>query len=207
MGTLLGDAHLQKRGNSYRLKIAHSMAQEGFVRWKHRKLQELCYTTNPPKRTIDKKGREGLEFYTSSGLYLAKYHELFYKEEFLKGSDKTVYVKRVTKKLFDNLPTHPLVLATFFMDDGSVRDDCYAGKIATQGYPLEDCVLLTEYLDKCGVTGSKVVRHTVKSEQYYISLPAKTGTFGKLIAFIEPVVKEVPGMNYKLNETRKPRND
>ena len=208
MGTLLGDAHIQKRGaNSYRLKIDHSVDQADLVKWKYSKLQRLCQTTQPPKETIDTKGFKGLEFYTSSGVYLLKFHELFYEPRKAKGSDKTVYVKRVTKKLVDNLPNHPLVLATFFMDDGSVRNDCYAGKIATQGFPLEDCHFLTEFLDKCGVKGSQIVPHTKKGGQYYLSLPARSGTFGKLVEYVEPIVREVPGMIYKLNEGWKPRND
>lgn len=217
MGTLLGDAHLQKRGpKSYRLKvdsvkfpkeISHAIDQAGLVLWKYRKLQRLCQLTQPPKETTDKKGYKGLEFYTSSGVYLAEFHELFYEYRKAPTGEKTVYVKRVTQKLVDNLPIHPTVLATFFMDDGSVRNDCYAGKIATQGFPLEDCHLLTQYLDKCGVTGSKVVPHTKKSGQYYLSLPAKSGTFEKLISIVEPIIREVPGMIYKLNEARKPRND
>jgi len=208
MGTLLGDAHLQKRGpKSYRLKIDHSIDQADLVQWKYRKLQRLCQQTQEPKETTDKKGYKGLEFYTSSGVYLAEFHELFYEYRKAKTGEKMVYVKRVTQKLVDNLPTHPLVLATFFMDDGSVRNDCYAGKIATQGFSLEDCHFLSQYLDKCGVHGSKIVRHSKKSGQYYLSLPAKSGTFEKLILMVEPIIREVPGMIYKLNEACKPRND
>ncbi len=48
-GTLLGDAHLQKRtATTYRLKIVHSTAQADYVWWKYNKLKRLCATTKPP---------------------------------------------------------------------------------------------------------------------------------------------------------------
>jgi hypothetical protein len=151
---LLGDSNIQKRIQSYRLKIDHSMDQQQYVLWKHKQLKRLCQTTQPPKKTIDKKGFEGLEFYTSSGTYLKSYHELFYKpvEKLGKnGNKKVIFVKTITEKLINLLPMHPMVLATFFMDDGSVRDDCYAGKIATQGFTLVENNLLCEYLAKWNI--------------------------------------------------------
>lgn len=44
-------------------------------------------------------------------------------------------------------------------------------------------------------------------EHYYVSLPAKSQTFAKLVDLIEPYVREIPDMVYKLNEMRQPRND
>lgn len=208
MGTVLGDGHIQKRGqNSYRLKIDHTIDQEDLVLWKYKKLKRLCVTTQPPKKVPDKKGYEGIEFYTSSGLYLEKYHSLFYIPEKKENSEKIRYCKKITPKLIDSLPTDPLVIATFYMDDGSVRNDCYAGKLATQGFSYDENQLLIQYFAKCGITGCKVVTHTVESGQYYISFPAETGAFKKLVSFVEPIIKEVPCMAYKSNEANIPRND
>jgi len=141
MGTLLGDGHLNKRCESYRIKIDHSFDQKEYILWKHNKLKRLCQTTQEPKEILDKKGNKGIEFYTSSSKEYKSIHSLFYQLQKVKeksGTEKEKYVKVITRQLIDNLPTNPLVLATFYMDDGSVRNDCYAGKLATQGFSQEE---------------------------------------------------------------------
>lgn len=198
-GTLLGDATLVKRNESYRLKIDHGIDQLEFVNWKHSKLKRLCTTTQPPRKITDRRGFENVEFYTSSGLYLKPYFHLFYKL-----NEKGKYKKTITPELVYSLPMNPYVLAMFFLDDGSVRNDCAAGKIATMGFSKEEQELLIPYFEEWGIK-INVVRHTVKSNQYYINLPAST--FGTLVELIEPIVMEIPSMEYKLNKARKPRND
>jgi hypothetical protein len=199
MGTLLGDAHLQKRDNSYRLKIEHSIIQKEYVLWKREKLQRLCATTQEPKEVTNRKGNTSVLFYTSSTRLLGEIHALFYKKE------KDRWKKKVTPELIDSLPMNPLVLVALFLDDGSVRNDAYSGKIATQGFTKEESHLLKSYLLKWEIE-SQVVAHSMAKNQYYISLPART--FEKLIEVIEPiVVNEIPTMMYKLNIERKPRND
>jgi hypothetical protein len=59
---------------------------------------------------------------------------------------------------------------------------------------------LCDYLRKFNID-CHVVKHTEISGQWYITIPAHT--FGQLISVIEPFVKEVPSMIYKLNELRK----
>jgi len=199
MGTLLGDAHIQKRGNSYRLKIEHGIDQASYVCWKHAKLQRFCQTTQKPKTVKSKKGYETVVFYTTSGTWLEEIYGLFYKE-----TEKNKFVKTITPELIENLLMSPILLATFFMDDGSVRNDCYAGKLATQGFSKEENALLCSYLSKWGIE-CEVVYHIKSKNQYYISIPAKT--FDNLVKEIEPIMNEIPSMNYKLNQQRKPRND
>jgi hypothetical protein len=196
MGTLLGDAHLQKRGNSFRLKITHGINQKSYVYWKHKKLERLCLTTQAPKVETDKKGFQFVTFYTSSGKWLTEMYNLFY----IKKDENSRPVKTITKKLIDSLPMHPMVLAVLFMDDGSVRNDCFSGKIATQGFTKEESHLLCEYLKKWGIEG-KVVAHKVSKNQYYISLPRLT--FNMLVSAIRPIVQEIPEMSYKLNDLNK----
>ena len=96
---------------------------------------------------------------------------------------------------------NPFLLVTWFLDDGSVREDYYAGRIATQSFTKEENELLCNYLNKWGIT-AKVVVHNFSKNQYGISLPAHT--FRDFTKIIEPVVKnEIPDMIYKLNESRK----
>ena len=82
LGTLLGDAHLQKRGpNSYRLKITHSINQKSYVNWLHNKLNRLCTTTQRPVVKTDKKDYQTIEFYLSSGIWLKDFFDLFYTKK------------------------------------------------------------------------------------------------------------------------------
>jgi hypothetical protein len=211
IGTLLGDAHIQKRGNSYRLKISHSINQKEYVHWKYAKLRRLCKTTQPPKTETIKSGFEVVTFYTSSGLWLKELHELFYvrkKQEIREGEggEEGGYVKIVSPDLQKCLSTLPpaLWLTLFYLDDGSVRNDCYSGKLSTQGFTLEENHFLRQILATLGIEASVAI-HSKKKNQYYLNLRAIT--FGTLIKYIEPVVREIPVMIYKLNELRKPRND
>lgn len=195
LGTLLGDAHIQKRGNSYRLKIAHGIDQLEYVEWKYKNLQRLCKPGVRPIQSLMQNKYGVVHFYLRSGLYLEPYHKLFYTEkERNKGELRPTKV--ITRNLIDYLPMNPITLATFFMDDGSVRHDCAGAKLATQCYSLEENHLLNEYLGKWGIH-CQVVAHIKKKNQYYLSIPAKY--FRILREHIEPIVKEIPHMDYKLN--------
>jgi hypothetical protein len=229
MGTLLGDAHLQRRDNSYRLKIEHGIQQKSYVEWKYKKLRRLCTTTQSPKVVPEipdiqvkpfQTPFQTVVFYTSSGKWLKEFHDLFYaerssdlsaeisgtirdKEDDMgkdKKGEKKKYVKTITQKLIDSLPMDPMVLAVLFMDDGSVRDDCFAGKLATQGFTKEESKLLCQYLNKWNIDGHVVANSKAKN-QYYIGLPA--ATFGNFVRLIEPIVREIPEMMYKLNNPNK----
>lgn len=200
MGTILGDAHIQRRGGSCRIKISHGDDQKAYVFWKYNLLKRLCQSTQPPRIEVREDGSEAWVFYTASDVYACQLHDLFYKLDESTGR----YVKVVTKNLIQLLPMDPVLVAVFFMDDGSVRDDAYSGKLATQGFTKDENNLLGEYLAKWGVV-AKTVYHSKKKNQYYLSLAAKT--FGKFVGIIENTVKQVPEMGYKLNEKRRPRND
>ena len=199
IGSLLGDGTLTQRGlNSFRYRVAHGIKQKSYVEWKYEKLRRLCQTTQPPKEVTDIKKDVTVEFYTSSGEYLKEYYDLFYKPNL-----ENKFVKTITPEFIEKLPMDPIVLAVWFMDDGSVRDDCYAGNIATQRFSLDEHHLLQEYLKKWGI-GSNTPKHTAASGQYYLYIPSKS--FGKFIEIIEPIVREIPAMVYKLHEVRKPKN-
>lgn len=200
MGTLLADGTMTKRGNSYRVRISHSIKHKSYVEWKRNKLENICRTTQEPTERTDRKGYKTLEFYTTSGEYLKEIYHLFYKQQ-----PDNSYKKMITPELLNNLPKDPMVLAVFYMDDGSTRDDCYAGKLATQGFSLLENELLRDYLKQEWNIKCEVVKHTEISGQYYLSIPARS--FGDFIALIESIVREVPEMCYKLNDQRKPRND
>lgn len=202
IGSLLGDGTLQKRGiNSFRFRIAHGKDQEDYVAWKYMKLQRLCQTTQPPKLKINNKDLTTVEFYTSSGEYLKEFFDLFYKPSTNNSNGEVQWLKKITSELLEKYPLDSIILSVWFMDDGSVRNDCYSGKLATQCFSLDEQHLLRDYLAQSGIN-CNIVKHTEKSGQYYLSIPSKS--FSKLVEIIEPTVKEIPCMRYKLNEKRNP---
>lgn len=195
MGSILGDGTLQKRGrNSFRHRVLHSVSQKSYVEWKYTKLNRLCQTTQPPKEVTTKKGFVSVEFYTASGDFLKEFFELFYKQ--LPTGN---FVKTITPELIEKLPLDPILLAVWFMDDGSARNDCYAGNLATQCFSLEEHHLLKDYLKKWDIN-CNIVKHSKKSGQYYLYIPRKA--FPRLVEIIESTVSEIPDMVYKLNKRR-----
>lgn len=195
-GTLLGDTFCNRRASgNCRLKIEHGVQQKEYVMWLHTKLLRLCSNTQPPKITKarPKVPNGSVLFYTNTTPALNNIHALFYKYDVIKKK----YVKTVTQELIDNLPMSPYVLATLFCDDGSKRNDCNAGKIATQGFTKSEQELLLLYLKKWGIDG-KIVFSSIKKNQYYITLSADT--FPNFKKIVEPIIlNEIPSLAYKLN--------
>lgn len=195
-GTLMGDAHLQKRGQSYRVKVNHSAAVSEYVDWKYDKLRRLCPTTQPPKLVKNGKYLE-YEFYLSSSDIYEELHRLFYQP--IDNNGKISYVKTITPELLKNLPKGPLFIASWYMDDGSKRNDSFAGKLATQSYSPEEHILLKDYFQE--VYGWKVNTpwHIKAKNQKYIGIPAET--FPKLYDYLFAIIEnEVPIFMYKLNK-------
>jgi len=191
IGGILGDEIIVKRGDSYRSRVQHSSRQAEYVHWKYSKLKGKCTRTQPPTNYSNRGRYEVIEFYTDSGTYLKEIYDLLYK---ILPNGR--YKRTITKETIEQLPVDPLIVAVWFMDDGSIRNDCYAGKISTQGFTYEENELLCDYLRKFNID-CHVVKHTEVSHQWYITIPAHT--FGQLISTIEPFVREVPSMIYKLN--------
>lgn len=223
IGAILGDATLQKRGNSYRIRIAHSINQAEYTRWMRKELDRLCGPDSEGgkiKTFTSKNGDSASEyFYLRSGLYLKPLFDLFFKEKSeqdqelpsdtiiptdfdLSGQEimeNQKYRKSITKETIEKLPISNVILAVWYMDDGSARNDCFAGRIATQCFNYEEHSLLIQYLKNWKIEAS-ATPHNKKKNQYTLSLPA--ATFGYFIQAIAPTVKQIPSMEYKLNKER-----
>lgn len=201
-GKLLGDGHMQKRSSgSCRLKVEQSVRQSEYVLWLHDRLGSFCVNIQGPKED-----NRGCFLFWTGQTYpvLNAWHALFYQpvtKLSKKGVEKVYYEKIITSELLDALPKHPLVLSCLFMDDGSVRNDAYSGKLAMHNYSEAEQLMFQAYLFETYQLKVNVVRHTVKSGQYYISVPASS--FPRLVEIIEPWVRQLPSMVYKLNDWRR----
>jgi len=194
-GALLTDAHLQKRGKSYRMRICHKKEHKSLVDFQYKKLQRLCETTQPPKETL-----KNWEFTLSSGFYLKAYHDLFYQK--VDGSQK--YVKVITPELLEFLPKTPEFLAVAWCCDGHARNDCYSGRFVLHSFTKEELELFVAWLEEHFGIKSKVQPHNTKKGNYFqVIFSAKSESFPRFASTIEPVVKQIPDLVYKLNEVRK----
>ena len=105
VGSILGDGSLRRqegRKNAL-LEINHAFQSKKYVDWKYRALRTLVST--PPKARKGNGKRVAYRFTTLSRPEIAEFYERFYK----KGR------KRIPNKIV----LTPLVLAVWFMDDGS----------------------------------------------------------------------------------------
>ena len=227
IGNLLGDGHVQKRGNSYRTQISHSDKQKEYLFWKYEQLKRVC-TNHKPKLVTQTRTTKTVEersylFYLDSGSYLKKYHDLFYqpyiwkpntksiewaptnfKNDQLKEGEKIRYKKVITQTLIELLDNNPLILAVWFLDNGSCPDEAFSGRLATQGFSKEEHHLLREYLKTTFDINTQIVLHSRVKQQYILSIPAKNNQFSNFVDIIKPIVDEVPTMAYKI---KNPRND
>lgn len=215
-GMALGDATIVKRTsmkNSYRYRVLHSAKQLQYTQWLHKKLERLSNSINrdPAKSTNPK----NYYFYLKANPWIEELFHLFYKPLISSQSAKLVekpvectkpaqhnYRKGITQQLIDWLPVHPLLLAVWYMDDGTTRDDCFAGRLCTQGFEEPgELELLLKYLAKYGIRGNITI-HTVKSGQRGISIGAEQ--FGYLVKQTYPYFEEVPSLMYKMDLDRIP---
>lgn len=210
LGNLLGDGHIQKRNNSYRTKIQHCIKQEDYVRWKYIKLKRLCFDYTFPKKT--KQNSINYYFFLKSGLYLKKYHDLFYQEYSWKSSNKEEltknnkvkirYKKTITKELIDFLPKDPLILAVWFMDDGHCRTDSFSGKLGTYAFSKDEQLILQDYLYSMFNIKTNIVLASRLKNQYYLSISGKNKNFENFVDLIKPFIDEVPSMSYKIKNPK-----
>ena len=183
VGNLLGDGHLESltNGKTYRLKIEHAISQKAYVDWQYEKLANLVGT---PPRIISKSryGRlsQNYKFDTLSSSSFRFFGQSFYQD----GKKK---IPRIIKKLLT-----PLVLAVWFMDDGSIKSNHHSALILnTQCFGDVELKKLQEALfEKFGI--ETVLRKQKEGKQIYIL----SQSVEKFIEIISPNL--LPSMKYKL---------
>jgi hypothetical protein len=143
------------------------------VDWKYRNLLEFVST--PPKERPGNGGRIAYRFVTRSHPELTPIYGLFYGDE--------------GKRVPETLELSPLVLAVWFMDDGSrSRNAVY---LNTQQFDLTSQNRLLEMLSsQLGLDGS------LHRDKQYRRIWVRVGSSARLVELIEPLV--LPEFRYKL---------
>lgn len=176
IGMLLGDGYLRivpGRKNAF-LEINHSFSQREYVDWKYEMLKSVC-TSGP----ISRKGngtRVAYRFTTRQHPELTELQTLFYKNG----------VKQVPR----NVALDPIMLAVWFMDDGSRcrASDVY---INTQQFAHEDQEYCLKLLASLGINAS------LNRDKEYWRVRIKKDSLPVFFSTIREYI--IPSMAYKLN--------
>jgi LAGLIDADG DNA endonuclease family len=175
IGSLLGDGHLRTfPGRSDALmEINHSFKQKEYVDWKYSVLADV--SASPPKARNGNQGRIAYRFHSKQLPELTGLHKLFY------GNGK--------KAIPDGLTLDPVMLAVWYMDDGSKcgKDNYY---LNTQQYSLSNQERLKEMLRGMGLESA------LNNDKIYWRIRFLASSIQRFKEIILPHV--IPSMLYKL---------
>ncbi|MDO8667706.1 MAG: LAGLIDADG endonuclease [bacterium] len=175
IGSILGDGYLRiikGRKNAF-LEINHSIKQWQYVEWKYQKLKNLV--GGLPKSRRGKGERIAYRFYTKQHPELTKLLHQFYQNG---------------KKIFpEKLMLDPIILAVWYMDDGSKCriSDVY---LNTQQFDNESQERIINALSK-----SKLLARLNKDKSYFRIRFLKS-SLPKLKNLIKRYI--IPSMRYKI---------
>lgn len=155
IGSLLGNMHIQKTGantEKCRLRFSHSIKQKKYVNWKYTVFEnQFCSKTKPPYKNarILKHSSQGeYIFYTEYANEFSWYHSIWYTKKIpVDENEKLKYTYK--KKIPDNileLLVDPVMLAIWYLDDGTKRNDCNACRLATQSFSEKENIMLQQCL-------------------------------------------------------------
>jgi len=175
IGSILGDGYLRimdGRADAF-LEINHSLKAKEYVDWKFDILKSIC--KSPPKERETNEGRVAYRFFTQQHPEITKiFHDFYYDG------------RKIIPK---NLKLDPLILAVWFMDDGSkCRDrDVY---LNTQQFSLLDQKRLLYLLREM-----KIRARTNKDKKYH-----RIRIYKEAIPLFMQIVKPhiIPSMEYKM---------
>jgi len=187
IGLLLGDGHLetQNNGRTYRLKIEHSYLQKEYVDWLYQIFKDWVLT--PPKekeQTVLGVKYNKYYFSTVSHGAFRFYAQQFYKEK------KKVLPKLIKKWL------SPIVMAVWFMDDGSIKSKRHRALILnTQSFSKPELQTLMRILEeKFGIR--MVLRKQSRKQIEIYQLITTSDSVERFVEIIKPHI--LPSMRYKL---------
>ncbi len=181
----IGDGCVSAKGF---LSVRHCAKQKEYLQWKSDKLKTLGINNT------------GL-YYVRNGRGHDSYEMRTYNSKFLKLLRKVLYkpAKRITAKLLDRIGD--LGIAIWYMDDGSISNRYLDnGSIKNSVLTISTCVsreenqIFIDFLfEKYGVKfGQRKM-----GNQYALICGTKEAR--KFLKIVEPYVKEIPCMCYKLN--------
>ena len=176
IGSILGDGYVRimpGRSDAF-LEINHSIKAKEYVDWKYSVLKNICKSP-PQKREIDDK-RTAYRFFTRQHGEITELLNQFYK-----GGRKVIP---------SELQLDPMVIAVWFMDDGS-KSKKYDVYLNSQQFSLSDQKKLLNFLRQVGL------RAKLNRDKKYYRIRFLRESVQKLNQIIDPYI--VFSMRYKLS--------
>lgn len=177
IGSILGDGYIRiipGRKDAF-LEINHSIKAKEYVDWKYSALKNICIS--PPKeRSSGKEGRRAYRFFTRQHPEITKLMNKFYKNG--------------RKTIPRDLELNPIILAVWFMDDGSKsrKHDVY---LNTQQFSFKEQRVFLHSLRQMGL------RARLNKDKKYYRVRFLKESVSELNKIIEPYI--IPSMRYKLS--------
>jgi len=174
-GSLLGDGYMRiipGRKDAF-LEINHSIKAKKYVDWKYNILKNICISE--PKERKNNEGRIAYRFFTKQSKELTQIYNLFYKNK-----------RKVIPK---SLKLDPVILAIWYMDDGSKtsKSDIY---LNTQQFSIKDQKFLLHLLREIGV------KARLNKDKKYYRIRILKESIQIFMDFIKKEIEE--SMNYKI---------
>jgi len=176
IGSILGDGYLRRikgRKDAF-LEVNHSIKQKEYVVWKYNVLKNVA--GGFPKARRGNGTRVAYRFYTKQLSDMTELMQHFYQEKI--------------KIIPIGLELNPVILAVWFMDDGSMcrETDIY---LNTQQFDVKDQVRLLRILKDCGLEGR------LNRDKKYHRIRFLKSSIPRLQKIIGPYI--IPSMHYKLS--------
>jgi hypothetical protein len=175
IGSLLGDGYMRiipDRNDAF-LEINHSIKAKEYVDYKYESLKRFCISA--PKERPTNEGRVAYRFFTKQDQEFTKIYNEFYKNN-----------RKVIPKEF---VLDPVILAIWYMDDGSKSRDCDI-YLNTQQFSMNDQNILLNKLREIGVTAR------LNKDKKYYRIRILKESIADFMRTIEPYI--IPSMRYKL---------
>ena len=174
IGSILGDGYLRivpGRKNAF-LEINHSISEKEYVDWKYQELKNLV--KSPPKARKGKGKRIAYRFFTKQHPEITNLYQKFYQDR---------------EKIIPNLKLNPLIIAVWFMDDGSKSYQTYY--LNTQRFDYQSQERLIQMLKK-----QYGIESSLNRDKEYYRLRIKQSSAERFKVLIQNYI--IPTMEYKL---------
>ena len=165
---LLGDGTLSKSGKNYRLRIEHNSKHKEYVEWKYKKLTRLCVS---PVQYVS--AHSSVRFGTVGHPEITQLRDAWYPD---------------TKQIISGLKLTPMMIAVWFMDDGTKHRDTV--DISVHSFSPKSIESLRKQLLEYGI--ETTINSDSKGKRLYV-LKKSYPNFKKLVS---PYI--VKCMAYKL---------
>lgn len=126
IGTILGDAYIERYEKDARVTIMHSIKQKELVDWKYQELKRFVKMKPMQSEYFD--SRYGKKY------FWRRFQTRRFPEFKQLGDMFYIKNKKIVPKNISQLLQDPISLAVWYMDDGGRRKDCHGMFLNTLSY-------------------------------------------------------------------------